>query len=109
VVDTEPTIYYIECHGYKHKGACYKSTNHTEIRLVSKKEVDKITLCEACEIEYSIITKYGDKLNIGMAGIDVICEIRKLATKALEQSELFNDEEIDYLKQFAFKEASNES
>lgn len=95
-------IYPIECEGYEFADRRVKARNHTEIRLCTKAELKKMTMCEACELELEIVQNIGDRC-LRSNGIDHIDKIRAIATEALEHPELFSLDEINFLKQFAYE------
>ena len=95
----EPALVYpITCTGYRYQGRQRTARRHTPIRLVAKKEQQKVMLCHACEAELHILAMHGGTLDPDHLHIDIIEEIRTRTIRALDNPELFTEDERTYLK-----------
>jgi len=92
-----PIIYPIKCIGYRYHGKQRYAKGHTLIRLVVKKDQQRIKLCYACEAEERILAMHGGTLDPDHLRIDILEEIRVRATRALTHPELFTEDECVYL------------
>ena len=93
----EPQVHPITCKGYVYNNKQRTAKGHTLIRLVTKKDQKRTTLCFACEAEAHILAMHGGTLNPDKLHIDIIKEIHVRATAALAHPELFTEDERTYL------------